>query len=151
MASDGGEGLGGRGIEAMPNSADASSHRHERQAPFTGLTIPPPAHPESWLPLLVSGLLLSWQPLRRRRSSFGRQNDIHLPRFQCDINTPCKVSCCSSSGVCGFTMDHCGDGYVSNRNSIAECGQYAQVESFHCPINVCCSYDFSSTLCYIVP
>lgn len=56
----------------------------------------------------------------------------------CDIDHPCKVGCCSSSGQCGFTEDHCGVGCVSNCNATAECGQYALEDAFDCPINVCC-------------
>ncbi|WQF83340.1 Putative glycoside hydrolase family 18, catalytic domain, glycosyl hydrolase family 18 (GH18) active [Colletotrichum destructivum] len=65
--------------------------------------------------------------------------DSHALFAQCDINNPCKVGCCSSSGVCGFEEAHCGDGCVSNCNSTSECGKHAVEESFNCPINVCCS------------
>ncbi|KFA48092.1 hypothetical protein S40293_08369, partial [Stachybotrys chartarum IBT 40293] len=50
----------------------------------------------------------------------------------------CRAGCCSRYGTCGFTEQHCGDGYTSNCNATAECGQLAPEDFFDCPINVCC-------------
>ncbi|OQD79993.1 hypothetical protein PENANT_c040G10948 [Penicillium antarcticum] len=56
----------------------------------------------------------------------------------CSELVPCKNGCYSSSGSCGFTEEHCGDGCMSNCNATAECGKYSKGK-VECPLGVCCS------------
>jgi hypothetical protein len=59
----------------------------------------------------------------------------------CAPGTPCaNDACCSSTGICGYSPDHCGlEVCISNCDAKANCGRYAPAGEQKCPLNVCCS------------
>lgn len=58
----------------------------------------------------------------------------------CNALEPCKSGCCSSSGKCGFGDEFCKIGCQGTCNATAECGKYALLDKFDCPLNVCCRF-----------
>ncbi|KAL6229089.1 hypothetical protein BDW75DRAFT_235460 [Aspergillus navahoensis] len=65
----------------------------------------------------------------------------------CSPTQDCTSGCCSTSGFCGFGPEFCGQGNcTSTCDAKAECGPYAEADSYDCPLNVCCSkYGFCGT------
>ncbi|KAK4233298.1 Chitotriosidase-1 [Achaetomium macrosporum] len=59
----------------------------------------------------------------------------------CAPGTPCaNGACCNSSGICGYSPDHCGPATcISNCDAKASCGRYAPAGKEKYPLNVCCS------------
>ncbi|KAL2825862.1 glycoside hydrolase superfamily [Aspergillus pseudoustus] len=65
----------------------------------------------------------------------------------CSPTQSCTSGCCSTSGFCGLGPEFCGQGNcTSSCDAKAECGLYAEPDSYNCPLNVCCSeYGFCGT------
>ncbi|KAF3017889.1 hypothetical protein E8E14_013004 [Neopestalotiopsis sp. 37M] len=69
--------------------------------------------------------------------------------YTCSPTSPCRIGCCSNSGVCGLGPDFCGSDCISSCDYKSECdpGWGAQwSNATDCPLNVCCSkYGFCGT------
>ena len=67
--------------------------------------------------------------------------------YTCSLGRPCdNGASCGESGCCGYGSTYCGDGCLSNRDGIAECGVNASPSGKKCPLNTCCSqYGFCGT------
>ncbi|KZF20249.1 glycoside hydrolase family 18 protein [Xylona heveae TC161] len=70
--------------------------------------------------------------------------------YSCSASKPCKIGCCSKTGVCGLGPQFCGsDVCISSCDAKSECdpgwgAQWSNKEG--CPLNVCCSkYGFCGT------
>ncbi len=95
--------------------------------------------------------LVQWSPLAPWRcccslsscsSSPTPSRWLHSRTHRATRTTLYHVGCCSSTGVCGFTPQHCGTGCQNNCNATSECGAYAAKGHFDCPINICCRQSY---------
>ncbi|KAJ5608926.1 glycoside hydrolase family 18 protein [Penicillium herquei] len=63
--------------------------------------------------------------------------------YSCSATSPCKIGCCSNTGVCGLGPDFCGsDVCISSCDAKSDCdpgwgSEWSTAET--CPLNVCCS------------
>ncbi|GFF87212.1 chitotriosidase-1 [Aspergillus udagawae] len=70
------------------------------------------------------------------------QDPASATDYTCSATKPCKIGCCSNTGVCGLGPDFCGKSCISSCDQKSECdpgwgAQWSQKEK--CPLNVCCS------------
>lgn len=93
---------------------------------------------------------------RRRMTTLGESHTSQChdkgPNLTCKHSSPtspCRIGCCSNSGVCGLGPDFCGSDCISSCDYKSECdpGWGAQwSNATDCPLNVCCSkYGFCGT------
>jgi hypothetical protein len=78
------------------------------------------------------------------------QTDPVSDSYTCSSTEPCKIGCCSTTGICGMGPTFCGAGNcTSSCDAKSECdagwgAQWSSAET--CPLNVCCSkYGFCGT------
>ena len=84
--------------------------------------------------------------VRERHNSNYHPSLASRQTYQCGPGSPCSNgACCGAGGYCGYGPTYCGPGCVSNCGAYAECGEFAQTNGTHCPLNTCCSqYGFVS-------
>lgn len=80
-------------------------------------------------------------PLNSPASPFIKRQSDTLPESTCAPGTPCSNgACCSNTGVCSYAPTSCGSNVcISNCDTKAPCGQYADPADATFPLNVCCS------------
>ncbi|KAJ5113892.1 glycoside hydrolase family 18 protein [Penicillium angulare] len=76
-------------------------------------------------------------------ASHAVADDPSSDPYSCSAASPCKIGCCSNTGVCGLGPNFCGsDVCISSCDAKSDCdpgwgSEWSTAET--CPLNVCCS------------